>query len=64
MKKCSECEFYHKMDVDTGVCTAHPPTNGANLYAPAAYPRVDKNFLACGEFQPKTNAKTNRRTTK
>ena len=64
MKKCSDCEYFHKRDVDTGVCRRKPPVNGSNVYAMAAYPRIDKNFLACGEFQPKTNAKTNRRTTK
>lgn len=59
MKKCSECEYFHKMDVETGICRRYPPVGQSYTFN---YPKVERTLIACGEFKPKiNNNKTPRR---
>ena len=52
---CSECEFYLPIDVGTGCCRRKPPVAIGTSFFSAVYPRIEKNFAACGEFEPKTS---------
>lgn len=54
MNVCSECEYYLTIDVGNGVCRRNPPCASGTTFFSACYPRVEKDFAACGEFKPKT----------
>lgn len=54
MNVCSECEYYLTIDVENGVCRRNPPCASGTTFFSACYPRVEKDFAACGEFKPKT----------
>ena len=54
MNVCSECKFYLPLDSANGVCRRNPPRASGTTFFSACYPRVEKDFAACGEFKPKT----------
>ena len=46
---CKDCEHFHTVDADFGVCRRYPPQQNGQ-FCESVYPKVENDLIACGEF--------------
>lgn len=60
---CSECKHFLPLDVAYGLCRRYPPAANGQSFLTPVYPKVEKDFAACGEFKEKDSSTPNTKNT-
>lgn len=56
---CKDCEHFHPVDADFGVCRRYPPQQNGQ-FCESVYPKVENDLIACGEFSERKDPVPNK----